>query len=80
MVAISGAPSRQNTVLQARRNRHLTISIAAKTPGPRKPKFGQQSLVVQESGTKRVRSVAAPDHDIPFARPPPPVNKSKNHV
>jgi len=37
--------ARQNTLLRARRNRHLTIRIATKTPGPRKPKFGQQSFV-----------------------------------
>ena len=36
--------ARQNTIPRARRNRHLTIRIATKTPGPRKPKFGQQSF------------------------------------
>jgi len=28
--------ARQNTLLRARRNRHLTIRIATKTPGPRR--------------------------------------------
>jgi hypothetical protein len=45
MVAISGAPSKAKYPSAARRNRHLTIRIATKTPGPRKPKFGQQSFV-----------------------------------
>ena len=37
--------ARRNTLLRARRNRHLTIRIATKTPEPRKLKFCQQSFV-----------------------------------
>jgi hypothetical protein len=45
MVAISGAPSKAKYASAGAAESPPDDRIATKTPGPRKPKFGQQSFV-----------------------------------